>query len=154
MQTICTLLQTNNHTSTPPLNFYRPDALPDAQPTVPQQIFLFTYNFCYFGCQLVYGFVNALYGIVFSCQMPTENTADDDISLLLEFCSSVCRLFVTLKTAAIFLWVYRGFREKLDHQSVVVFPEEKSQLHETPAFLFLSLWRHSNIMPHSPASHT
>jgi len=32
------------------------------------------------------------------------------------FCSSVCRLFVTLKTAAIFLWVYRGFREKLDHQ--------------------------------------
>jgi len=70
------------------------------------------------------------------------------------FCSSVCRLFFTLKTAAIFLWVYRGFREKLDHQSVVVFPEEKSQLHETPAFLFLSLWRHSNIMPHSPASHT
>ena len=43
------------------------------------------------------------------------------------FCSSVCRLFVTLKTAAIFLLVYRGFREKLDHQSVVVFPEEKSQ---------------------------
>ena len=30
---ICTLLQTDNHTSTPPLCFYRPDALPAAQPT-------------------------------------------------------------------------------------------------------------------------
>ena len=29
-----TLLQTDNHTSTPPLSFYRPDALPAAQPTV------------------------------------------------------------------------------------------------------------------------
>ena len=28
------LLQTDNHTSTPSLNFYRPDALPAAQPTV------------------------------------------------------------------------------------------------------------------------
>jgi len=27
------LLQTDNHTNTPPLNFYRPDALPAAQPT-------------------------------------------------------------------------------------------------------------------------
>jgi len=31
---VCTLLQTDNHTSTPPLRFYRPDALPAAQPTV------------------------------------------------------------------------------------------------------------------------
>ena len=35
--TVCksarTLLQTDNHTSTPPLSFYRPDALPAAQPT-------------------------------------------------------------------------------------------------------------------------
>jgi len=30
---ICTSLQTNNHTSTPPLSFYRSDALPAAQPT-------------------------------------------------------------------------------------------------------------------------
>ena len=29
---VCTLLQTDNHTSTPPLFFYRPDALPAAQP--------------------------------------------------------------------------------------------------------------------------
>jgi len=29
VQTICTSLQTDNHTSTPSLNFYRPDALPD-----------------------------------------------------------------------------------------------------------------------------
>jgi len=28
------LLQTDNHTNTPSLNFYRLDALPDAQPTV------------------------------------------------------------------------------------------------------------------------
>jgi len=29
-----TSLQTDNHASTPPLSFYRPDALPAAQPTV------------------------------------------------------------------------------------------------------------------------
>ena len=34
VQTICTSLQTDNHTNTSLLNFYRPDALPDAQPTV------------------------------------------------------------------------------------------------------------------------
>jgi len=34
VQTICTLLQTVNHANTSSLNFYRPDALPDAQPTV------------------------------------------------------------------------------------------------------------------------
>jgi len=33
MQTICTLLQTDNNTNTSSLNFYRPDAFPDAQPT-------------------------------------------------------------------------------------------------------------------------
>jgi len=30
---VCASLQTDNHTSTPPLSFYRPDALPAAQPT-------------------------------------------------------------------------------------------------------------------------
>ena len=34
IQTICTSLQTDNHTNTSSLNFYRLDALPDAQPTV------------------------------------------------------------------------------------------------------------------------
>ena len=34
VQTICTSLQTDNHTNTASLNFYRPDALPGAQPTV------------------------------------------------------------------------------------------------------------------------
>jgi len=34
MQTICTLLQTDYHTNTSSLNFYRLDALPNAQPTV------------------------------------------------------------------------------------------------------------------------
>jgi len=30
---VCNSLQTDNHASTPPLVFYRPDALPAAQPT-------------------------------------------------------------------------------------------------------------------------
>jgi len=30
------LAQSDKHTNTPSLNFYRPDALPDAQPTVSQ----------------------------------------------------------------------------------------------------------------------
>jgi len=34
MQTICSSLQTDNHTITSSLNFYRLDALPDTQPTV------------------------------------------------------------------------------------------------------------------------
>jgi len=34
MQIICTSLQTDNHASTSSLNFYRTDALSDAQPTV------------------------------------------------------------------------------------------------------------------------
>jgi len=34
MQIVCTLLQTDNHASTSSLSFYRPDALPDTQPTV------------------------------------------------------------------------------------------------------------------------
>jgi len=34
MQIICTLLQTDNYTNTSSLNFYSPDALPDAQTTV------------------------------------------------------------------------------------------------------------------------
>ena len=31
---VCTLIQTDNHTSTPSLSFFRPDALPAAQPTL------------------------------------------------------------------------------------------------------------------------
>jgi len=34
MQTVCTSLQTDNHTNTLSLDFYRPDALLDAEPTV------------------------------------------------------------------------------------------------------------------------
>jgi len=33
---VCTSLQTDNHASTPPLSFYRPDALPATQPTASQ----------------------------------------------------------------------------------------------------------------------
>jgi len=35
VQIICTLLHTDNHASTLSPIFYRPDALPDAQPTLP-----------------------------------------------------------------------------------------------------------------------
>ena len=35
---VCILLQTDNHTSISPLFFYRPDALPAAQPTASKQI--------------------------------------------------------------------------------------------------------------------
>ena len=34
MQTVCTSLQTDNHNNTSSLNFYRPDAFSDTQPTV------------------------------------------------------------------------------------------------------------------------
>jgi len=34
---ICTSFQTDNHIKKPSLDFYRPDALPDAQPTVSKQ---------------------------------------------------------------------------------------------------------------------
>jgi len=37
MQTICTSLQADNHTNTSSLNCYRPDAVPDTQPTVSKQ---------------------------------------------------------------------------------------------------------------------
>jgi len=38
---VCTLLQIDNQTSTPPLCFYRPDALPAAQPTASKHWRLF-----------------------------------------------------------------------------------------------------------------
>jgi len=45
MQIICTLLQTDNHAIASSLNFcYRPDALPDAQPTVPMQCQVYCEN--------------------------------------------------------------------------------------------------------------
>jgi len=37
MQIICTLLQTDNHTSTSPFSFYMSDALPATQPAVSRQ---------------------------------------------------------------------------------------------------------------------
>jgi len=42
--TCCTSLQTDNHTSTSPLSFYGPDALPDAQPCQRTEGNVFTYN--------------------------------------------------------------------------------------------------------------
>jgi len=45
MQTIYISLQTDNHTNTSSLNFYRPDALPDAQLTVSEhRTHTHTYN--------------------------------------------------------------------------------------------------------------
>jgi len=37
---VYTSLQADNHASTPPLSFYRPDALPAAQPTVSKHIYI------------------------------------------------------------------------------------------------------------------
>jgi len=37
---VCTLLQTDNHTSTPTLCFYRPDDFPAAQPTASNMVTL------------------------------------------------------------------------------------------------------------------
>jgi len=34
---VCTSLQTDNHASTAPVSFYRPDALPAAHPTASKQ---------------------------------------------------------------------------------------------------------------------
>ena len=48
---VCTSLQTDNHTSTPPLSFYRPDALPVAQPTASKYLnlkWLFIVLFSYY----------------------------------------------------------------------------------------------------------
>ena len=36
---VCTSLQTDNHASNTPLSFYRPDALPAAQPTTSKHYF-------------------------------------------------------------------------------------------------------------------
>ena len=47
---VCISLQTDNHTSTPPLSFYRPDALPAAQPTASKywrQTLLYTVRYEY-----------------------------------------------------------------------------------------------------------
>ena len=46
MQTICTLLRTDNHTNTPSLNVYRPDVLPDAQPTVSKHCRHLLHEYC------------------------------------------------------------------------------------------------------------
>jgi len=39
---ICSSPQTNNHASTPPLRFYRPDVLPSAQPTASKAVMVQT----------------------------------------------------------------------------------------------------------------
>jgi len=45
---VCTSLQTDNHTSTPPLSFFTgrmPHALPAAQPTASERKFFYEKNF-------------------------------------------------------------------------------------------------------------
>jgi len=45
---VCTLLQTDNHASTPPLSFYKPDALFAAQPTASKHCpFIYLKNHIY-----------------------------------------------------------------------------------------------------------
>jgi len=45
---ICTSPQTNNHTSIPPLSFYKPDALPAAQPTASKHCLNVMMNFVHY----------------------------------------------------------------------------------------------------------
>ena len=42
---VCTSLQLDNHASTPPLGFYRPDALPAAQPTASKHWRIYTHTY-------------------------------------------------------------------------------------------------------------
>ena len=55
---VCTSLQSDNHASTPPLSFYRPDALPAAQPTASkhwrQLWMLCKWNITYLQCYTKY----------------------------------------------------------------------------------------------------
>jgi len=53
MQTIYTSLQTDNHASTSPLRFYRPDALPGAKPRVSKQ-WRHNYSYCKDGNNVPY----------------------------------------------------------------------------------------------------
>jgi len=73
---VCTLLETDNHASTPPLIFYRPDALPAAQPTASKHwrhVATHVNNFTdqqYYDTELPsvdYGFTD-LHGIWVHCQ--------------------------------------------------------------------------------------
>ena len=48
MPTVCTSLETDNHTNNLSFNFYSLDALPDAQPTVSKHRRLFMIMFSYF----------------------------------------------------------------------------------------------------------
>jgi len=50
MQTICTSLQTDNHTNTSSLNFYRPDALPVQQCQNTEKVNRNQYEFTHFPC--------------------------------------------------------------------------------------------------------
>ena len=63
---VCNSLQTDNHASTPPLSFYRPDALPAAQPTaskhwrqskLPLHIATIS-SHCYNLCYIIWHLVN------------------------------------------------------------------------------------------------
>jgi len=49
MQITCTLLQTDNHTNTSALSFYRSDALRDAQPTVSKYWSIYYYYLAHYG---------------------------------------------------------------------------------------------------------
>jgi len=62
MQTICTSLQTDNHTNTSSLKFYRPDALPGAQPTVSKHCRQF-YSHNYNRLQFCSGMNSAIYRV-------------------------------------------------------------------------------------------
>ena len=65
---VCISLQTDNHASTPPLSFYRPDALPAAQPTVSKH------------CILCYSLIAVL--ITRGSRLPHSSTCSSSTSLV------------------------------------------------------------------------
>ena len=86
MQSICTSLQTDNHTNTSSLHFYRPDALPDAKPTASKHWRHFI-------------LLNKLSSDVWP--------EVDSCSSVLQSCSSICWANFYLVTPDIVLWVFQ-----------------------------------------------
>jgi len=69
---VCTSLQADNHASTPPLSFYRPDALPATQPTVSKLKAVVAYCYCvsnFFVSKVTCNFIFNSYFWVYSVEI-------------------------------------------------------------------------------------
>jgi len=69
---VCTSLQADNHASTPPLSFYRPDALPATQPAVSKLKAVVAYCYCvsnFFVSKVTCNFIFNSYFWVYSVEI-------------------------------------------------------------------------------------